>query len=139
MRRIEDIIKENPNLTGHQILEIQAKEEAEEKAKIEKWQAGKIAMIKDLNENGGFFKYKAGHQYGMYNITKAYLMGGAVYIDLQQIVLFDEYRENEFSAEVRVKTMQKEDTYALFDTTQRITKKEWEKVISSVNNLKNLW
>jgi len=89
MRSLELLLRDYPEKTGKEILQIQEQEKQEAKKEQQKRDKKQIAFVNDLNQNGGYFKGCFGTtQYYMYNITDVSLIEGKLYANVERITCF---------------------------------------------------
>ena len=92
MKSIELLVRENPSLTGKEILAIRVSQEEAHKRLVEKNSQKEIDFVKDLNDNGGFYRGEFGiGQYYYYKFTdvKFNMSGGYTTANVESITLFD--------------------------------------------------
>lgn len=143
-RSLEVIIRDNPKMTGEEILA----EQVYDRACFELFQVNKnkakLDLIKDINTNGGFYKGKFGlEQHYYYNITKARLEGQVVIADVEKIVVFlgterGVVSVGDFKMYKETKTYQDLRTYSL-ELCKRTTKKDYDKICEYLNNVSKFW
>lgn len=148
MRAIELLVNTYPDKTGKEILEIQKQEELEEQKAFEKYNKRKLAYIKDLNENGAYFRGKFGLDQHFYYRVFDLVMDekGNVHMSIEKIVLFINLDGNEHTVckaghihfERNIEDYQNLNTYSL-EHEERITIKEWNKLNDYLNNLPELF
>ncbi len=143
-RSLEVIIRENPNLTGKEILA----EEKYDDACFALYNANKdkdkLDFIKDINTNGGYYKGRFGSdQRFYYNVSNAKLESGRVYADVETIVVFlGDGRSVVSEGDIRIEKRKKEfkdlDTYDL-ESYYRTTKKDYDEVHTYLIGLAKYW
>ena len=70
MRSIEYLIQLFPDKTGKELLEIQAQDKKKDEEEYQNKNKENLAIIKDIKENGGFYKGAFGtEQYYMYHVV----------------------------------------------------------------------
>ena len=144
MRSIETLVREFPEKTGAEILAIQEQDKISDQKEHDRIHAKELAWIKDINENGGFYKGRFGpDQRFFYNVTNAKHRYGTIICDVETIVAFfgspnGTVREGEIRIEKMKKKSVEERKY-MFDSYERITKKEWDKVNAYLDGLKKFW
>lgn len=69
MTSIETLARNNPELTGRELFELQEQEKIEEKKAFEEENKEKLDLIKEINldRDGGFYKGKFGDLYFLYH------------------------------------------------------------------------
>lgn len=136
MRSIDYLVQLFPDKTGKELLEIQKQDKINDEKEFKRLNKKKLSIIKDITENGGYFKGSFGlEQYYMYKITKIELIKEVIYCDCEKIVIFDSQNikngllgENKLSCEIDIdNTIKYENNFSICD---RITETEY-------NNLKN--
>lgn len=148
MRGIETLAREYPDKTGKELFEIQEQDKLEDQKAFEKANKKVLAFIKDINENGGYFKGRFGvDQHYYYHVSNLIMESdGKVYMDVEKVVLFynateDTHqvtRPNEIHIERRTKTFEKLDQYGL-SYEKRITKEDWDKLNNYLNAMSELF
>jgi hypothetical protein len=148
MRSIELLVREYPYLTGREILETQEQEKLKDQRAYEKRNKKKLAFIKDINENGGFYRGRFGvDQHYYYRIFDLKMeTNGEVYMQVESIVLFfndtnDTHqvtKPNEVHLERRLRTYEKLDQFGL-QQEQRVTAHEWDAVVNYINAMSQLF
>ena len=148
MRSIEYLMQCYPNKTGKQILAIQEKEKQADQKAYEKRHAKKLAYIKDINTNGGFYRGRFGlDQHYFYRIFDLKMeTNGEVYMQVESIVLFfndttdtrQVTKPNEVHLERRLRTYKRLDQFDL-EHEQRVTAHEWDAVVNYINAMSQLF
>lgn len=148
MRSIEFLIQCYPDKTGKEILAIQEQDILEDQLAYEKRNAKKLAFIKDINENGGYYRGRFGlDQHYFYRIFDLKMeTNGEIIMKVESLVLFcndtDEKnhvtRPHEVHLERRIKGYEKLDQYAL-ENKKRVTKADWDAVNDYVNQMSKLF
>lgn len=142
MRDLRLLAVTYPEKTGKELLEIQEREKEHDRKVEEKKHEKLIRFVEKLNK-GAYYRYKGSTQYGYDRVIKAYFMGDyKPYVDVESIVMFDKFIKDEFSVEKRIKTMLPLDTMGFnYDDgmTEEVTKREWDNLIKSLDNLKKHW
>ena len=148
MRSIETIVRECPNLTGKEILEVQEQEKLEDQKAYEKHNEKKLAFIKDINENGGYYRGRFGlDQHWFYRVFNMEMNNdGNITMDVEKIVLFfndtdnkhQVTKPNEIKLERRIDPYCNLDQYGL-DDRERVTVKEWDEVNDYLNKINQFW
>ena len=136
----------HPDKTAKQILEIQAKEKAEDEAKERKRNEKQIAFIEDLNKNGGYYKGRFGSdQRYYYKITNVRLEGNKIYATVEHIVVFLGHKNGvvqagDITMEVRTKTYQDLHNYGLeTDLCKRTTKQDYDSIYKYMEDIAKFW
>ena len=96
----------------------------------------KLAFIKDINENGGYYRGTFGRdQYYYYRVFNLKMVGGEIIMDVEKIVMFsgDADKGDKFSIERRIKEYQREDRYYLTNE-MRVTEKDWNELTKYLDN-----
>ena len=148
MRDINYLIQLFPDKTGKELLAIQAQDKLDDQKEFDELNKEKLAYIKDLNENGGYFCGRFGidqhYYYHVYNLVMD--NKGRITMDVDKVVLFyndskDTHqvtRPNEIRMERRIKEYQEFDKYGL-EHEKRVTKKEWDAVNDYLNKMSELF
>ena len=143
-RSIELILRDNPNMTGKEILEEQKHDEACFALWKENRDKDKLDFIKDINTNGGFYKGRFGlDQRFYYKVTNASLQGARVMAEVETVVVFlgcerGAVKVGDINIEKRKKTYEDLDNYDLHGYT-RTTKEDFEKVVKYLNDIAKFW
>ena len=148
MRSIEYLVQCYPDKTGKEILAIQAQEKLADQKAYEKHNAKKLAFIKDINTNGGFYRGRFGlDQHTYYRIFDLKMdTSGEVVMQVESIVLFinntdDTHqvtRPNECSLERRLRTYERLDQFGL-EQEKRVTAHEWDAIVNYINAMSQLF
>ena len=148
MRSIETLAREYPDKTANELFEIQEQDKLEDQKEFEKHNAKKLAFIKDINENGGYFKGRFGldqhYYYHVYNMKME--SNGEVYMDVEKIVLFynptDDTRQvtrpNEIRIERRTSTYENLDRYGL-SFEKRTNENDWDAINNYLNAMSEMF
>ena len=148
MRGIEYLIQLFPDKTGKELLAIQEQDKLDDQKEFERFNKKLLAIIKDINENGGYFcgRFGSDQRYfrKIYDLT---LENGEIYMTVDEVVFFINDTDEKHSVtnigeahfERRInKTYKKYDQYGLtFD--KRVTVKEWDEVNEYINNMTKFW
>lgn len=128
MRTIERLVRQYPNKTGNEILMMVEQDRlAYEKAE-KKRNKSKLALIKDFNENGAYFKSTFGlDKYRYDRFYDLALDNGEIYCSVETIVGFYGNKRNplEFTLNREYTDFCQLDKYSI-DTNNRITKTEFD-------------
>lgn len=141
MRSLEGLIREYPNKTGKEILEIQKQEEKEDQDRINKRFKTLIDTIKDYNENGGYYRGKFGNdQYYYYYFHDFTFYGDGKYSgNVDTIILFTTDSIGNFSVKRETeKFVHDLSTYGL-SHEERVTKKEWDDILNHLDNIHKMF
>lgn len=148
MRSIETLVRTYPDKTGTEILEMIEQDKVADEKAYQKANKEKLAYIKDINANGGYYMGRFGiDQRYIYNITKMWLEGNEIYMDVEKIIVFLNLESkpnqvtnpNEGSVEKRIKSLQKYSTYLLEEMCERVTVKEWNEVNNYLIGIAKFW
>lgn len=130
MRSIECLVREYPDKTGKEIIEIQEKDKLLDEQNYKKYNEKKLALIKDYNENGAYFKSTFGLDQYRYDrfFNMSLNENGAIICDVETIVGF--YKgtttpNNEMLLKRKYKEYQDFDRYLPQDE-HKITKEEYD-------------
>ena len=89
MRSIETLVRTYPNLTGSDIIKLQEQDKIADEKAYQKTNKRKLAYIEDINTNGGYYVGRFGvDQRYIYNVTKMWLEGDVIYMDVEKIIVF---------------------------------------------------
>jgi len=148
MKSLEYLIQLHPDKTGKELLEIQEQEKLEDQKEFEEHNKKKLAFIKDLNENGGYYRGKFGlDQHYYYKVSNLTInKDGEVRMDVESVVLFcnntDDTRHvtkpNEIHLDRKFNTYELLDRYGLTNC-ERVTVKEWNKINSYLDAMEDLF
>jgi hypothetical protein len=148
MRSIEYLVQCYPDKTVKEILAIQAQEKLDDQKAYEKRNAKKLAYIKDINENGGFYRGRFGlDQHYYYRIFDLKMDStGEVVMQVESIVFFfndttdtrQVTKPNEVHLERRLRTYERLDQFGL-QQEQRVTAHEWDAVVNYINAMSQLF
>lgn len=142
MTSIDELVRNNPDKTCREILEIQRQEEIDDEQAITKRNAKKVELINDINTNGGYYK-------GVFSLTQYYyyrffnlrLMEGSIICDAEKIIMFynEEHthcttRIGETQIERRIEKFQEFENYGV-GMCERVTVEEWLKVCDQIDNI----
>ena len=143
-RSLELIMRDNPNMTAKEMLA----EQAYDKACYELWVANKhkneLALINDINTNGGYYKGRFGlDQRFYYNVTNARLEADRIVADIEKIIVFlgslgGVVSKGEVRIEKSNKTYQDLDKYGI-DEYERTNKYEYEQVNEYLFGIAKFW
>jgi len=139
MRSIETLVREYPNKTGKEILEIQEKDKLLDEQELQKYNEKSLALIAEYNEKGGCFKSTFGlDQYRYDRFFNLYLdERGNIICDVETIVGFYKGHttpNNEILLERKYKENQRFDKY-LPQEEERISKEEYNLLSEHLDNV----
>lgn len=144
MRSIEYLIQLYPDRTGKELLAIQDADKAADEKAFKKQNKKLLAVVNDINTNGGYYKGRFGEdQRFYYNVTKARLESGKIYANVESIVVFlGDGRSVVNAGDVRIEKTAKDwaalDTYGL-EMYQRTTKEDFEDVANYLQKIAKYW
>ena len=145
VRTIETIVRTYPEMTAKEVLELHNSDVKEHDEWLISKDQEKHDLVKDINENGAYYRGKFGNsQHYYYNILNAKYLNGDIIIDVESLVIFDRSLDpsasnsNEFSLERKKDEYKKYDTYG-FQFEDKINKEAWDKVNEYVNNITQLF
>jgi hypothetical protein len=148
MRSLELLMREYPNKTAKQILAIQKQDELADQIAYDLRNEKKLAYIKDINTNGGFYRGRFGlDQHYYYRIFDLKMdTSGEVVMQVESIVLFinntDDTRQvtrpNEMHLERRLRTYERLDQFGL-EQEKRVTAHDWDAVVNYINAMSQLF
>lgn len=143
MKSLEGLIREYPNKTGKEILEIQKQEEKEEQDRINKRFKTLIDTINDYNENGGYYRGKFGTDQYYYYYFHDFIIdknGKGVYSgNVDTIVLFTKDSIGNFSVKLETNKYVHDLSLYGLSNEERVTKKEWDDIINHLDNINKLF
>lgn len=141
MRSIEYLAQLFPDKTGKELFELQSQDKADDLAEYEKENQHKLDLIKDINENGGYYKGTFGlNQKFMYSFTNMELIGGDIMCDVKHIVAFTDDETHSIIRDIKVdnKSYEQFERYGTSFYT-RINKDEFDSAVNYINAIQNLW
>ena len=141
MRSIETLVREFPEKTGSQILDIQEADKLIDEKNYQEENKEKLKWIEDINTNGGFFRGRFGSdQRFYYKVTNCLLEScGSVYCDVEKIVVFlGKDKNDRLNIERRMSSYTNADTYG-FNVYERVTEKEWNEVNTYLEGVEKFW
>ena len=145
MRSIETLVRNYPDKTGKELLEMQEQDKIEDQKEFELLHAVKLGLIKDINENGGYYKGRFGtsqlHFWRFFNMNMEE-QSGKVYCDVECIYIhFDHLRHKEDNGIIitrEIKQLQEFDRFVP-QPEERTTKEEWDKVNEYIEKTMDFW
>jgi hypothetical protein len=103
MRSIETLVKLYPNLTGQEIMEIQAQDRLKDEKEYEETYKEAISLMRDINTNGAYYRGSFGlNQYFYYKYTNAQIEGGVLWCDFEGIIVFME-KDEDYPSSITIK------------------------------------
>lgn len=136
------LVRENPTKTGKEITDIYNQEVKTEQAARDERNKDVLALIKDYNENGAFFKGVFGQD--QYYIYKCYNFSmedsGRVYMDVDKIILFngDNKKEDHPHFQIEMRHSEYEDaSHFALDSCERITSDVWEDAVKYITEFRS--
>lgn len=149
MRTLEYLVELYPNKTGAQLLKIQKQDIEADKKDYERANKAKLAIINDINTNGGYFMGKFGYdQHFIYKVYDLRLeRDGDISMTVDDVVLFinTENIQNLVTSPGAVRferrLNQQFKNYWNYDleNCKRVTVKEWDEINEYVNNSQKFW
>ncbi len=137
MRSIEYLLQLYPEKTGKEILEIQQQDKLEDEKEYERYNAEKIALVKELTANGAYYRGRFGEdQYFYYRFFDLVMDGDTIMCSVEEIVCF--YNEKyDMSASVNIERKTKQ--FKRFENFgveiyERITEVEWNTLNSHLES-----
>lgn len=126
-RTIEYLAQLYPEKTGKELFEIQAKDKDKDQKEFETRNKKKLAIIKDFEENGAYYRGSSGlNQYYYIEMTKIQLENNVLYCNYNNIVVFDNFTKP-FSCEINEERFVEYGNLGL-SMCERVTKEDYEKV-----------
>lgn len=139
MRSLDYLIQLFPDKTGKELLEIRNQDKQEDADEFKKIHANKLAIIEDINTNGGFYKGKFGlDQHFYYSFSNMHLIKDNIYCDVNEVVAFFELVNNKTSIENRKQALQSFENYGV-NMYERVTKEEFDKAVAYLESFKDFW
>lgn len=133
MRSIETLVKEYPDKTGAEILEIQSQDRQEDDKNFMKLHSEKLETIERINKASSYYRGSFGlTQYFYYSFSNARLIDSEIIVDVETILCFDDDTKDTISFNKKFKTDEKLDRYGL-EYLEEITKEKYQML---VNHLK---
>jgi len=138
MRALEYLVQLYPDKTGKEILEIQVQEKLDDQKEFEETNKKKLAFMKDINENGGYYRGRFGlDQHYYYRVFDMEMDDqGNITMKVEKIVLFYNPKDGHkhtvtyagsMQLDRKIKDYQHYDQYELEDR-ERVTVKEWDAI-----------
>lgn len=139
MRALEYLVQLYPDKTGKELLEIQAQEKAEQEEQFKKANAKKLAIIEDINTNGGYYRGTFGLTQRFYcSFSNLRMVEGKIICDCIHLTCFFE-NHSIFNCEIREETWKEFENYGT-SIYERITKEDFNKAVGYFSNSKDiLW
>lgn len=137
IRAIETLARDYPHKTGKELFEMHEADKKAEEKRINNLHKEKRAWVKDMNENGGYFKGTFGlNQMFARKINEATIYeDGRVLVDVTSIVIF---AGDEPSIEIKSDFGKEASKYG-FIMYERITKEEYDRLFSSIVAVQEFW
>lgn len=141
MRSIETLVREYPNKTGKEILEIQNQDKLQDEMRRLESNKKVLSMIEDYNSNGAYFKSTFGlHQYRYDKFTDLTLEeDGRITCKVESIVgFYTTDSKSSFKNEINLERKTKDvfDFYKYSPQEEnRITEKEYNALSNHLNNI----
>src|ERR1035437_439692 len=146
MRSLELLMQEYPNKKAKELLEIQRQDKLADQIAFDLRNEKALAYIKDINENGGYYRGKFGlDQYYYYNIFNLRLEFGKVMIDCDCITLFCNTTEktNLVTKQGEIHLERRSEQYKELDNfindEERVTAHEWDAIVNYINAMEKLF
>ena len=143
-RSLEVIIRENPDMTGREILAEEKYDDACFALYNDRMNKTKLDLIKDINTNGGYYKGRFGEdQRFYYNVTNARLECNTVIADVEHITVFlgdgrSVVKPGDIRIEKKIETFKDLYKYDL-ESYYRTTKKDYDEVSDYLLRLAKYW
>lgn len=138
MRAIEYLIQLYPDKTGAELLEIQQQDKAEDEAKFKKAHEKKLAIIEDINTNGGYYRGIFGStQRFYYSFSNLRLLEGKIYCDCIHLTCFFE-NHSVFNCEIREETYKEFENYGV-SIYEKVSKEYFDKAVAYFSNAKDIF
>jgi hypothetical protein len=133
MKTLEDLVYENLDKTGKEIIDIMKYEEYLDNLKFQL----KLKLIEDFNINGAYFKGKVGYnQYYFYKFTNFKILENKIiYCDVEKITFFLD--KQTFKKEIEI-FKELYEYYSSVDD-ERIGKDDWDKLDEYININYKFW
>jgi hypothetical protein len=152
MRSMDYLVSLYPDKKGSELIEIQNQDKLDDQRGFEQLNHLKLEIIKDINENGGYFYGRFGcdqrYYYRFYDLR---LEGSKIYMAVDSLVFFynnpeENHRPNssvkrdgEMSFEFRTREFEDFDKFGIDMKKDRVTVKEWDEVLNYVKELSKFW
>jgi len=147
MRAMEYLVSLYPEKTGKELKAIQDQEKLDDAKELKAINAKKLAIIEDINTNGGYFCGRFGSDqryfYRYYNLR---LENSEIMMDVDSIVAFindsgDTHSVTKIGEMHLEKRTRDYEQYSWFGTEkeQRVTKKEWDEVNQYIDAMTKFW
>jgi hypothetical protein len=140
MRTIEALAIQFPDKTGKELMEIQQQDRLKEEQESLEYDKEKAALIKDLNENGAYYRQRLLQNHYAYDHFTNLRIGdsGRIHCD-SDTVLCVKRREGGFFFERTIAQNVEMSHYGIDVIKERITKEEWERFIAYIENTFTFW
>lgn len=132
MRSIELLVRTYPEKTCAEIMQIVEQEKQEHQENIDKTNKYKIDLIKDINENGGYYKGTFGlDQYFIWKFENLRLdSANAIICDVHSITGF---KNKETTFRKKFEHHEQFENYGV-DMYERVTVKEYNEILDHLEN-----
>jgi hypothetical protein len=130
MRSIEYLLQLYPEKTGKEILQIQQQDKLEDEKEYERYNASKIALVKELTANGAYYRGRFGQdQYFYYRFFNLVMDGDTIMCSVEQVTCFFNQRlkHKTINIDRAVSDYKKFENFGI-EICERITKEEWDAV-----------
>lgn len=137
MRSIETLVREYPDKTGAEILEIQSQDIQKDKEEFEKLHSEKLETIEKINSGNSYFRGSFGLvQYFYYSFSNARLINSEIIVDVETILCFDDDAEDDISFSKKFKTYEELDRYG-FERLEEITEEKYKMLVNHLKQTVN--
>lgn len=140
MRSLDQLVHEYPDKTGKELLEIQQQDKLKEEQESLEYDKEKAALIKDLNENGAYYRQRVLQNHYAYDHFTNLRIGesGRIYCDSDTVLCVKRREGGLFFERVITKNVEMSH-YGIDIVKERITKEEWERFIGYLENTFMFW
>ena len=142
MRSIEYLLQLYPEKTGKEILEIQQQDKLEDEKEYERYNADKIALVKDLTANGAYYRGRFSQdQYFYYRFFNLVMDGDTIRCSVEQVTCsFNErLKHKTINIDRAVSDYERFDNFGI-KMCERITKEQWDALNNHLEStFKTFW
>jgi|688.fasta_scaffold1236153_2 hypothetical protein len=130
MKSFELLVRENPNLSGAEIMKLHLKEIEEDKKAYKKSIESELNLINSINTKGLFVKGAFGsNQKYVWSFRNAQLVDREIYVDVEKILIFRKPLDNQtFSVTIEIREFNLFRTYDYYKKENEITSDEFNRI-----------
>lgn len=129
MKSFELLVRDNPKLSGAEIMKLHLKEVEDDKIEREKSIKKELELIERINTKGLFMKGFFGfNQKFAWSFSNAQLVDKEIYVDVEKIIVFNEFpNKSSFTVNVEFRTFSKFSTFG-FSVYDEILPSEFDRI-----------